>query len=137
MKKSSLTNSSQLSKQDFWVRRQKAVQRSSSGQLRKERGVVSQFFVVLGQVVARWGDSARLQTLVVSQVWKQEEPLSPLPPGPSPALCFTCGVGGGTFPGTPSTPSSRAPGAGASAQVLGGKGGWEGQQSGDWPSAQR
>lgn len=48
--------------------------------------MVSQFLVVLGQVVARWGDSARLQTLVVSRVWKQEEPLFPLPPGPSRPL---------------------------------------------------
>lgn len=56
--------------------------------------MVSQFLVALGQVVARWGDSARLQTPVVSRVWKQEEPLSPFPPGPSPALCFTRGVGG-------------------------------------------
>ena len=106
MKKSSLTNSSRLSKQDFWVRKQKAVQCPSSGQLRKERGVVSQFLVVLGQVVARWGDSARLQTLVVSRVWKQEEPLSPLPPGPSPALCFTCSVGGGRFQAPPRPPAS-------------------------------
>lgn len=63
-------------------------------------------------------------------------PSWPLPAPPQPSVSHVV-LGGGTFPGTPLTPSSRAPGAGASAQVLGGEGGWEGQQSRDWPSAQR
>ena len=65
---------------------------------------------------------------------RNRSPHSLLAP-PQPSVSHV--VLGGTFPGTPSTPSGSAPGAGASARVLGGQGGWEGQQNGDWPSAQR